>query len=282
MSPLDRAPAEANALRSLRQLAEQAARAGGAIARQSFGKPAAVRLKPDRSEVSEVDEAAQRAVIDCIHAQRPDDGFLAEETLVEPEGRRRPPPENDRVCWVIDPLDGTRNYIRGIPLYTCSVGAMLHGFPIAGAIYMPPHDRLFSASRAEGFFEDGRPIARRSRSPAPGRSPKPIVAIPSSFSGDTEKALLNAWLGRVVVRNLGVASLHLALVAAGPFDAALMSDARLWDIAAGAVLIDVIGGTMTTLAGQPMFPLDVAEYRGEALPGVVARDAEMLARLTAD
>ena len=78
-----------------------------------------------------------------------------------------------------------------------------------------------------------------------------------------------------------MASLHLALVAAGPFDAALMSDARLWDIAAGAVLIDVIGGTMTTLAGQPMFPLDVAEYRGEALPGVVARDAEMLARLTA-
>jgi len=282
MSPLDLDPAEANALRSLRELAERAARAGGAVARQSFGKPTAVRLKADRSEVSEVDEAAQRAVIDCIRAQRPDDGFVAEETLVGPEGQRWPPPENERVCWVIDPLDGTRNYIRGIPLYTCSVGAMLHGFPIAGAIYLPPDERLFSASRAEGFFEDGRPITRRSRAPAPGRSPKPIVAIPSSFSGDTEKALLNAWLGRVVVRNLGVASLHLALVAAGPFDAALLSDARLWDIAAGWVLIDVIGGVMTTLAGQPMFPLDVAEYRGEALPGMAARDAEMLAHLKVD
>ena len=124
----------------------------------------------------QVDQAAQRAVIDCIRAQRPDDGVLAEETLVEPEGRHRPPPENDRVCWVIDPLDGTRNYIRGIPLYACSVGAMLHGFPIAGAIYMPPHDRLFCASRAEGSFEDGRPIARRSRSP--GLRPMGVALSP--------------------------------------------------------------------------------------------------------
>jgi len=61
----------------------------------------------------------------------------------------------------------------------------------------------------------------------------------------------------------------------------LSTNCKLWDIAAGWVLIDVIGGVMTTLAGQPMFPLDVAEYRGEALPGVGARDAEMLARLTA-
>jgi myo-inositol-1(or 4)-monophosphatase len=281
MSPPDLDPAEANALRSLRELAEQAARAGGTVARQSFGKPTTVRLKADRSEVSQVDEAAQRAVIDCIRAQRPDDGFVAEETLVEPEGRRRPP-ENEGVCWVIDPLDGTRNYIRGIPLYACSVGVMLHGFPIAGAIYVPPGKRLFSASRAEGFFEDGRPIAPRGRSPAPGRSPKPIIAIPSSFGGDREKAILDSWLGRVVVRNLGVASLHLALVAAGPFDAALMSDSRLWDIAAGWLLIDTIGGVMTTLAGQPVFPLDVAEYRGEALPGVAARDAEMLAHLKVD
>ena len=80
---------EANALRSLRELAERAARAGGAVARQRFGQTTNVRLKPDRSEVSEVDEAAQRAVIDCIHAQRPDDGFVAEEKLVEPEGQRR-------------------------------------------------------------------------------------------------------------------------------------------------------------------------------------------------
>ena len=116
-------PRDAAGQRELRLLAERAARLGGRLARAYAGAPLGVRLKSDRSEVTDADEATQAALIRELRAARPADAFLTEE--VQPPGPEAPPsPCNDRVCWVIDPIDGTRNFVRGLPVYACSVAAM--------------------------------------------------------------------------------------------------------------------------------------------------------------
>ncbi|MBU0640011.1 MAG: hypothetical protein KKB50_14175 [Planctomycetes bacterium] len=271
-------PANVGTARALRMLAETAARAGARLARQRFGAVHAVRWKADRSEVTEVDEAAQRAVITCIQAARPADAFICEET--QPEGdTRAPAPSDATLCWVIDPLDGTRNYVRGLPHYACSVAAMLGGFPIVGAICDAVHDVMYSGSQAEGAFLDGTTLRAEARGPAPpaDRPRTPIVAIPSTRHGRAFE-IVHDWVDRMIVRNFGSAALHLALVAAGQLDAALATNCKLWDLAAGWVLVTGAGGRMSSPDGAPLFPLDVARYAGEDLPSLAAK-AELHAGL---
>ncbi len=257
-------PADPEAQHTLRALAEEAARAGGHVARQYFRTDLAVRLKSDRSEVSDADEAAQAAVVAHIRAARPADAFIAEERLDLPDPPS--PPANDRLCWAIDPLDGTRNFIRQVPLYTCSVAAMIGGVPLVGAVYDPVHDVLYSAGREEGLFVNGElQPARRGPARPPGANPKPVVAIPSAATGPTAR-LAHAWLDRYLCRSLGSTALHMAMVATGQFDGMIGDEPRLWDIAAGWVLVIASGGQVTGPAGQPIFPLDVRTYAGEGIP----------------
>jgi myo-inositol-1(or 4)-monophosphatase len=256
---------------AIRQIAEAAAQASGDVARRYFGTEYDVRLKQDRSEVSEADEAAQDAAIEVIRKVRPDDTFLTEEDL--PESHDAPPRDNDRVCWIIDPIDGTRNFVRHIPLYSCSVGAMIGGFPFAGAICNPDRRVIYSASRAEGMFIDDHllpPVDERP--PAPAYRRKPVVGIPSSPKGDMARIAHN-WLDRFVCRNLGSTALHLALVAAGELDGMFADNPKLWDIAAGWVMIDVSGGRMTSIEGKSLFPVDVATYHAEQLPAIAGSTA---------
>jgi myo-inositol-1(or 4)-monophosphatase len=238
------------------------------MARGYFGRVTQARLKADRSEVCEADEAAQVAVVAALRGQRPDDAFVTEEVLRLAAGPPAPPPASDDVvCWVVDPLDGTRNFLRGIPLYACSVAAMRGGWPICGAIYDPAHDVLYSGTCAEGLFVNGRPHSPLRLS---GANPKPIVGVPSSPSGATA-ALAHQWLDRFVCRGLGCTALQLAWVASGELDASLSDNARLWDLAAGWVLVAAAGGRLTSPAGASLFPLDVQRYAGEELPNLAAR-----------
>lgn len=246
--------------RTLRRLAEQAARAGGRVARQHFARDLAVRLKPDRSEVSDADEAAQAAVVACLRARRPDDALIAEETLTA----TGPAPANDRLCWAIDPIDGTRNFVRRIPLYACSVAALLDGAPLVGAVYDVARDVLYSASQAEGLCIDGRPAAARAGRP-PGGNPRPVVGLPSNPAGPVA-AIAHAWLDRFICRNLGSTALHLVMVATGELDAMLSDNPRLWDIAAGCLAVTATGGRVCSPAGGGLFPLDVRGYAGAELP----------------
>jgi myo-inositol-1(or 4)-monophosphatase len=270
MSPLDFNPESPDALRSLRTLAEDAARAGGKVARRYFGTDLGVRLKSDRSEVSEADEDAQEAVIDCIRARRPHDAFIAEEHLALAAAAA---PSNALICWVIDPIDGTRNYVRRLPIYTCSVAAMYGGVPLVGAVYEPERERLYSASRSSGLFVDGEQRSTREEVPrARGLNPKPVVGLPSSPSGPIA-SLAHAWLDRFVCRCLGSTALQLALVAAGELDGILVDNARLWDLAAGAVLIGAAGARIAGPGGEPLFPIDVATYTDAEMPCIAGRVA---------
>jgi myo-inositol-1(or 4)-monophosphatase len=266
---------------TLRLIAEAAARAGGQAAQRCFGRAVNARLKKDGSEVCEADEAAQAAVIASIGAQRSADAFVTEETLPQQDARPLPPPAApDQVTWVIDPLDGTRNFLRGIPLYACSVAAMRDGLPVCGAIYDPVRDVLYSASRDDSLLVNGQPCPLdRPLS----LNPKPVLAIPSSPKGHSA-VIAHQWLDRYVCRSLGSTALELAWVASGGLDAALFDNARLWDIAAGWVLVISSGGRMTAPHGEPLFPLDVQRYANEKLPCLAARDTlyEQLVSAPAD
>lgn len=292
MSSRELDPAERQPLHELRELAESAARLGGTVARQSFGRPGPISLKADRSEVTEIDLAAERAIIAHIRQRRPDDRFVAEEATERrghqatqprtPKGnaatgaqlagdtdRRSTIPNRQSVCWVIDPIDGTRNYIRDVPVFTCCVAAMRAGFPIAGAIYDPIRDVMYSADAANGTYVNGRilPIEEVDQLRARRRTRKLIVAIPSARHRHVQ-AVVRTVFGRHVVRNFGSTALHLAMVATGRFDAAVTSNSRLWDLAAGWLIITQAGGVMTRLNGRPLFPLDVRKYRSGELPSL--------------
>ncbi|MGE0478833.1 MAG: inositol monophosphatase [Phycisphaerae bacterium] len=278
------AGSDADLHRELRRLAESAAHAAGAVAHEMFRRPVAVRRKPDGSEVSDADERAQQAAIRAIRLRRPNDLFVAEES--QPDAKPRGAGSaagaalnasaTGAVHWIIDPIDGTRNYLRGVPLYACSIAAMVGGMPVAGVVYVPETDTLYSTSTGEPLRVNDTPA---NAAPPAEAGRKPVVAVPSSADSAARELMLD-WLSRTVIRNLGSTALHLALVATGEFDGAMANDCRLWDIAAGWLLIRSAGGAITTPEGRPVFPLDPARYAGEALPCVAGRSAAVLRELT--
>lgn len=246
----------------LRTLAEEAVRIGGAVARSAFGGSFGIRLKADRSEVTDADLAAEGAVVGFLSGKRPDDGFVTEEN-----------PRSDSasgIYWIVDPIDGTRNFVRGIPCFACTVAAMQGGVPVAGAIYDPMNDVLYAADRDEGAFQAGAPLRIEPRAGRPqGGNPKLLVGIPSTRHARSHKLVLR-WLDELVVRNFGAATIHLAMVASGRLDATLLTNSRLWDIAAGWLLVKHAGGEVTTPEGAAIFPIETGRYEGAEMPALAA------------
>lgn len=249
----------------LRAVAQRAAAAGARVAAEYFGRGVQVEFKADGSEVSEADRAAEAECVAVIRAARSHDAFIAEEAVsagraaLQRAGGGAAP-----VVWAIDPIDGTRNFVRGIPFYACSVGALLNGVPVAGAIVDPSRAQVYSGSLCDGAFLNDAPLRV-----VDGDERTLLAAIPSK-SRDRARAIVHHWVDRLVIRNFGSSALHLAMVAAGQLDAVLATDARLWDIAAGAVLIQAAGGRVTAPDGAAIFPFDVGQYDGGEIATLAA------------
>ena len=267
----------------LRALAASAARMGGQLAARSFGKPLRVELKSDGSEVTDIDRAVERTVIAHLRAARPQDAFIGEESIASDRSGGAPAPREDQIVWVIDPIDGTRNFVRRTPLFCCSVAALREGRPIAAAIFDPTGGEEFTASLAGGAYLGGQRISlERADSPL-GATGQRVVAIPSARD-EHAQAAVHAIIERHVVRNLGCTTMHMTYVAAGRFDAALKTTCRLWDIAAGALIVDEAGGACTRLDGTAIFPIDVSMYSGEKIPclsGTRMAHAQLIAEIRA-
>jgi myo-inositol-1(or 4)-monophosphatase len=276
----------AELLADLRRLAEESARQAGAIARAAFGGRQRFELKSDRSEVTAIDRAAERTVVEWLRQNRPGDVFLGEEAIANSTPADYATP--GRVVWVIDPLDGTRNFVHGVPCFGSIVAAMLEGVPVAGAIYDPCSDVMYSAAAGQGATANGRELRVPDESNDPrGAERKLLVAIPS-VRERIGAELVQEVLARHVVRSFGSSALHLALVAGGGIDATILNNCKLWDIAAGWPIVREAGGDMLPLeaganaargAGGPLFPIDLAQYRRESIP-IIAGSAAALARLT--
>ena len=223
----------------------KAAHKAGRALKRDFGEVEhlQVSLKGPANFVSAADHRAEEILCAELSAARPGYGFLGEEG-----GRRE---GTDRThTWIVDPLDGTSNFLHGIPHFAISIGLEREGEIVAGLVYNPIDDELFTAERGKGAFLNDR----RLRVAARQRLADAVIACGLPHLGRGDLALNNRELAAVQpkvagLRRFGAAALDLAWVAAGRFDGFWERGLSPWDVAAGSILVREAGGFVTDLDG---------------------------------
>lgn len=227
----------------------QAARAAGHIILRYANQvdSISVESKSRNDFVTEIDREAEKEIIYKLKRAYPDHSFLGEESGTTGE-------KDAKHQWIIDPLDGTTNYLYGIPHYAISIALKVDDVLDQAVVYDPLKEELFTASRGNGAQLNNHKIrvsARRTMSNA-------LIATGIPFRPEHD---LEQWLNEIKkvqpetagIRRAGVASLDLAYVAAGRFDGFWEHDLKAWDIAAGVLLIQEAGGLVSDLQGNNDF-----------------------------
>ncbi len=259
------------------QLAAEAVR----LTRSRSG-PETIARKEDHSLVTDVDHDLQALIVGRIAETHPDHAIVAEETLADTSTQAYP--ATARHCWVIDPLDGTRNYAMGLPCYATAIALLDRGEPIIGVVAEHNSELVFAAAKGRGTTLNGQPI----RVADPAAHKDTLIGIPSSKDELTVRTL-QAWVATrgFVLRNTGSTALHLSLVASGALNASFCKRCKIWDVAAGALLVTEAGGVMTDPAGRPITPFDLTKDPNTDLPtlasapGLHERLIESIARARA-
>ncbi|HUG47624.1 MAG TPA: inositol monophosphatase family protein [Candidatus Limnocylindria bacterium] len=258
------------------QLASEAARNAGRLQMERYERLERIVHKTEHDVVTEVDEMSEEMIISAIRASYPQDAFLAEESgrshVVAPAGVAFS--EAQRL-WIIDPLDGTVNYANGIPVFCVSIGLVVEGRPVAGVIYDPVRDELYSAQAGRGARLDGRAI----RLPVKDRMSDLVIslALPRRGWSQRERSVRGAIR---VSRSMGSAALTLAYVANGRFDAFVQSGGlSLWDICAAGLIAAEGGARVTTLNGASWFDLDMSDRSIGLLAAAPVHHQKMLEML---
>jgi myo-inositol-1(or 4)-monophosphatase len=224
-----------------------ARRAGSALIKKMVNlEKLKVEQKGRNDFVSEADLAAEKAIINCILKHYPDHAIHAEESGVQGESE---------TVWIIDPLDGTTNFLHGFPVFAVSIGVQIDGRMEHGVVYDPLRQELFTASRGQGAHLEGRRIR------VSGQKQLERSLIGTGFpyrQADQEIEPYMDMLGKVIrstagVRRPGAAALDLAYVAAGRLDAFWETGLAPWDLAAGSLLIREAGGIVSGLDGSEGF-----------------------------
>lgn len=195
--------------------------------------------------VSTADRRAEKILIEELHRARPEFSFLVEESGSIPG-------KDLETLWIIDPLDGTTNFLHGIPHFAISVGVQKQGELIAGVIYNPITDEMYWAEKGSGAFLN----QRRLRVSGRRLLEEALIAAGTPYGkhGDTDhyircyQKLVPTVSG---LRRSGSAALDLAYVAAGRFDGFIVTNLAAWDIAAGALIIREAGGSVCNFEGKP-------------------------------
>ncbi|HEX9984844.1 MAG TPA: inositol monophosphatase family protein [Thermoanaerobaculia bacterium] len=223
------------------QLALQLADAADAITMQWYrSADLAVRTKSDRSPVSEADEATERALRDLIAAARPDDGILGEEFGTTGDFARR---------WILDPIDGTKNYIRGIPVWATLIALDVDGRGMVGVVSAPALGRRWWAARGEGAFCNGERLSV-SRIATIEESHLSYDALPDFEKHGSSEAFLTLVRRCQRTRAFGDFWSHM-LVAEGAIEIAIEPEGLgHWDAAPLQVIVEEAGGRFSTLSGE--------------------------------
>jgi len=227
----------------------------GALALDRFGH-AEVDFKPDDSMVTDVDVAVQRQLERAITHAFPDDLVLGEEGL-DPSS----PPPAARYVWVVDPIDGTNNYGRGMPGFSISVGVMREGVPVGGAVYDPLSRQLFTGWTGQGAWVNDR----RLRVAPAALDRRSLFSIRTPFADEIPDAVTR-WLTRYRLRRAGSTALQLCYVALGAIAFVYDHRTSLWDIAGAAPVVMEAGASLTTPDGRSLFPVDAVTWTGAPLP----------------
>ena len=224
-----------------------ARRAGNSLMRQLVKlDELAVEKKGHNDFVSEADRAAERVIIETVRKHYPDHAFLAEESGASGDSA---------TVWIIDPLDGTTNYLHGFPVFAVSIGVRVQGRIEHGVVYDPMRQELFTASRGVGAQLDGKRIRVSGRT----RLDNALIGTGFPFRNlDADIAPYLDMLGKVVrntagVRRPGAAALDLCYVAAGRLDGFWETGLKSWDLAAGSLIIREAGGIVSGLDGSEDF-----------------------------
>lgn len=221
--------------------AVEAAKAAGAFLLENFGKVKHIKIKGDRNLATDVDQGAEKIIVDRIKSDFPGHGILAEE-------KERKDLDN-KYLWIIDPLDGTHNYIKGINIFGVSIGLLYKGEFVLGIVYMPVEDELYLGERGGGAYKNGEKISVS----FPQKLRDCYVSFDSSIRYSPGKMIPS--LERVSkevfnIRMLGSSARLLTYLAEGKLDAAIEYNDRPWDFAGSVAIIREAGGEFTDLKGK--------------------------------
>ncbi len=226
----------------LLKAAEEAARMGGAILQQWAGRFTA-REKSPSNLVTEADLASQQAIYGFLSREFPTHQFLGEEGLATES--------TDANCrWLIDPLDGTSNYVHGFPYYCVSVAVEMDGQLNAGAVFDPTRDELYSAARGQGATCNGVGIAVSDRSDLAAALCMASLPVKTDRHHPAVQRFLKVLEAAQHVQRTGSAALNLCGVAAGRIEAFWSTSLCPWDMAAGVLIVHEAGGRVSGTGGE--------------------------------
>ena len=245
---------------------EQITKAIGSQLIKDFGQVQAEK-KGDGSLVTRADKWSDQEIRNAILAQFPDHGVLTEET-------EHILPEND-FCWVVDPIDGTTNFTRGLPLWAISLGLLYRGTPVFGAVYLPQLQHFFhgfyagnsSLNMPEGAFLNHTQIHTSKEQPSGSHlfnlCARSIDILKQPFP--------------CKIRMIGVATYNCLLVACGASLGGVEATPKIWDIAAVWAIVQAAGGEFVALEPKPVFPLETGkDYGDRPFPSLVVARSELI------
>lgn len=232
-----------NQFGAYQQEAVVAARIAGNYQKSRFASSLNIEMKGDKNLVTEVDKESERLIVEHLLSRFPGHDIVAEEGDY-PQG-------GSPFRWVIDPVDGTTNYAHGYPWFCSSIGLELEGELVAGVIYNPVYDELFTATKGGGAYLNG------SRLSVSVCTPLKNALLGTGFPYDCATHPANNFASFIEfqksaqgIRRAGAAALDLAYVAAGRLDGFWELKLKAWDVAAGVLLVREAGGVVTTFDGS--------------------------------
>lgn len=261
-------------MREFLSVCEQAARAGGAVL-LDWQHRFTPREKGLRDLVTEADVASQKAIRDILLGHFPSHDFLGEEDASFPAEAKTS--GNSEFRWIVDPLDGTANYVHHMPAFAVTIALQRAGETILGIVFDPIANEFFHAVKGEGTWLGGRKI-ESSGCTSPEQAMVAVSFAPNVPRGSVEIArFVEALHSCQSVRRLGSAALNLAYLAAGRLDAYWATSVKIWDVAAGLLMVEEAGGSVSHISGGPL-DLNNPEFLASASQPLHAEMLQIISR----
>lgn len=249
----------------------KAARMGREVLLHYSGRLQNVTEKFQAGLVSEADVESERVIRSELLKQFPDFDFIGEESASAKDLALH---QTDRPRWILDPLDGTTNYVHGLPMYAVSLALAYKGQTWVGVVDAPALNDVYCASKGHGAFVNGKPLR------VSNRQPLNQALLATGFISDIEPNLVEQLriFQKVVrisrgVRRAGAAALDLCWVARGVFDGYWEKNLQPWDVAAGALIVEEAGGVVTTYRGRKHNPFSDSVIAANPTIATQLRDA---------
>ena len=227
--------------------AKEAAKTAGEILSRLFGQVSHITKKGDIDLVTEADFQAEKAILEIIHLNFPQDNILAEESGGQEHASKR--------TWLVDPLDGTTNFVHGFPFFAVSIALEVENELVLGVVHNPFMDEIFEATKGTGAFLNKEPLKVSKTQ----NMKDALLATGFPYDIHERPERVMALLEKMVVvaqgvRRPGSAAIDMCYVAAGRLDGFWEQELKPWDTAAGAVIVKEAGGRLSTFQGEPYTP----------------------------